>query len=138
MQESLRELLAGPTLRRTHVGLRVESLRSGKLFFGRRVDALMDPASNQKILATTTALLRLGSNWRFRTEVSGPLPDDDGVVHGDLHVRGNGDPTLRTADLEQLAAHLVDQGVTVVEGGISRGRAAPGRRQRRRRRRGRR
>ena len=33
---------------------------------------LMDPASNQKVLATTTALMRLGADWRFRTELSGP------------------------------------------------------------------
>src|SRR5215471_5810490 len=67
---------------RLKVGLRVVEAHTGRVFFGRGATALMDPASNQKVLATTTALVRLGSEWRFRTEIYGPPPDGNGVVHG--------------------------------------------------------
>jgi hypothetical protein len=77
MQTALREILAESALRRTRVGIRVVEARTGRLIFEKRGTTLMDPASNQKVLATTTALVRLGADWRFRTEVTGPEPDAD-------------------------------------------------------------
>ena len=118
MQETIGEILHNRTLGRLRVGLRVMSARTGRLFYDRHGEALMDPASNQKVLATTAALMRLGGNWRFRTEVSGLEPDDDGVVHGNVYLRGNGDPTLRSEDLERLASRLRASGVTRVEGAV--------------------
>lgn len=118
MQDTLNEIVHNRILGRLHVGLRVMAARTGRLFYDRRGDALMDPASNQKVLATTSALMRLGGDWRYRTEVSGPAPDDEGVVHGNVYVRGNGDPTLRSADLEQMAFHLRAAGITRIEGGV--------------------
>ena len=118
MQDTLTEILRNRILGRLHVGLHVMAARTGRLFYDRRGEALMDPASNQKVLATTAALMRLGGGWRYRTEVSGPAPDDDGVVHGNVYVRGNGDPTLRSADLEEMAFHLRAVGITRIEGGV--------------------
>jgi D-alanyl-D-alanine carboxypeptidase/D-alanyl-D-alanine-endopeptidase (penicillin-binding protein 4) len=118
LQETIGEILHGRTLGRVRVGMRVMSARTGRLFYGRRGDALMDPASNQKVLATTAALMRLGGDWRYRTEVMGPPPDDEGVIHGNIHLRGNGDPTLRSIDFDDLAARLRALGVTRVDGGV--------------------
>ncbi len=118
LQAALRELVHGAALGRTRVGIRVMDAGSGRLFFGRRGDVLMDPASNQKVLATTTALVRLGADWRFRTELTGPLPTADGVVVGDVYLRGSGDPTVRSGDLDALAAALARRGVRSIAGGV--------------------
>jgi D-alanyl-D-alanine carboxypeptidase/D-alanyl-D-alanine-endopeptidase (penicillin-binding protein 4) len=98
--------------------MRVMDAGSGRLFFEKRGDALMDPASNQKVLATTTALLRLGPDWRFRTELSGPAPDENGVVVGDIFLRGSGDPTVRASDLAEMAVGLARRGVRRVLGAV--------------------
>ncbi len=84
LQEALTHIVHGTVLGRLHVGMRVLDLADGHVLFSRRGSVLMDPASNQKVLATATALLRLGSTWRFRTELSGPPPDGDGTIAGDL------------------------------------------------------
>lgn len=118
MQDTIGEILRNRTLGRLRVGLRVMSARTGRLFYDRHGEALMDPASNQKVLATTAALMRLGGDWRYRTEFSGAEPGDDGVVRGNIYLRGNGDPTMRSADLERVAASLRAAGVTRVEGGV--------------------
>jgi serine-type D-Ala-D-Ala carboxypeptidase/endopeptidase (penicillin-binding protein 4) len=118
MQAALREILNDGALRRLRVGIRVMEARTGRLFFEKRGTALMDPASNQKVLATTTALMRLGADWRFRTELSGPLPAADGVVAGDIYLRGSGDPTVTGADLETMAASLVRRGVKRIDGAV--------------------
>ena len=118
MQEALREIVRGGTLRRLRVGMRVMDASSGRLFFEKRADALMDPASNQKVLATATALLRLGPDWRFGTELYGPAPDDSGVIAGDVHLRGSGDPTVRAADLADLASALARRGIRRIQGAV--------------------
>ena len=117
LQAALRDIVHA-AFGRLKVGLRVIEAHSGKVIFGRAPMTLMDPASNQKVLATTTALVRLGSAWTFRTEVYGAQPDDDGVVEGDLYLRGSGDPTLGARELDELANKLAARGVKRVTGGI--------------------
>jgi D-alanyl-D-alanine carboxypeptidase/D-alanyl-D-alanine-endopeptidase (penicillin-binding protein 4) len=118
MQAALREILAESALRRTRVGIRVMEARTGRLIFEKRGTTLMDPASNQKVLATTTALVRLGADWRFRTELTGPAPDADGVVAGDVVLRGSGDPTVTGADLTAMARWLADRGARRIDGAV--------------------
>ncbi len=118
MQEALNSIVRGPVLGRLRVGIRVMEAGSGRTFFGRRSAVLMDPASNQKVLATTTALMRLGSTWRFRTELTGRAPDAEGVVTGDLVLRGSGDPSLLTTHLEEMVADLLRRGITRVDGAV--------------------
>jgi D-alanyl-D-alanine carboxypeptidase/D-alanyl-D-alanine-endopeptidase (penicillin-binding protein 4) len=118
MQEALRGILNDAALRRTRVGIRVVEARTGRLFFEKRGTVLMDPASNQKVLATTTALMRLGSDWRFRTELTGPAPDADGIVAGDIYLRGSGDPTVTGADLAAMASELARRGAKRIDGAI--------------------
>jgi D-alanyl-D-alanine carboxypeptidase/D-alanyl-D-alanine-endopeptidase (penicillin-binding protein 4) len=118
MQAALREILADSALRRTRVGIRVMEARTGRLFFEKRGTTLMDPASNQKVLATTTALVRLGADWRYRTELTGPAPDADGVIAGDVVLRGSGDPTVTGADLAAMATWLAQRGARRIDGAV--------------------
>jgi len=118
LQEALDGIVHGKVLGRLHVGMRVEDLSSGRVLYGWRSGTLMDPASNQKVLGTAAALLRLGGNYRYRTEVTGAQPDAAGIITGDLVIRGSGDPSLRPRHIESLAESLVTQGVTRVSGEI--------------------
>ena len=118
LQEALTHIVHGTVLGRLRVGMRVLDLASDRVLFSRRGSVLMDPASNQKVLATTTALLRLGSTWRFRTELSGPSPDGDGTIAGDLILRGSGDPSLRETHLDAMAEDLARRGVSRIEGRV--------------------
>ena len=118
LQEALTRIVRGSVLGRLRVGMRVLDLATGHVLFSQRGSVLMDPASNQKVLATATALLRLGSTWRFRTELSGSPPGGDGTIAGDLILRGSGDPSLRGAHLDAMAEELARRGVTRVEGRV--------------------
>ena len=118
LQEALTRVVHGTVLGRLRVGMRVLDLATGHVLFSRRGSVLMDPASNQKVLATTTALLRLGSTWRFRTELSGPPPDGNGTIAGDLILRGSGDPSLREAHLDAMAEDLARRGTSRIEGRV--------------------
>jgi len=118
LQEALDGLVHGPVLGRLRVGLRVEDLWSGRVLYGWRSSVLMDPASNQKVLSTASALLRLGNAFRFRTEVTGAAPDAEGAIEGDVVIRGSGDPSLRARHIHELAKLLVRRGASRVSGAI--------------------
>ena len=65
----------------------------GRLVFGRNADRLFTPASNTKLIVTTTALGMLPRDWTVRTPVFGGGPVVDGTLSGDLILYGQGDPT---------------------------------------------
>ncbi|MBV5282109.1 MAG: D-alanyl-D-alanine carboxypeptidase/D-alanyl-D-alanine-endopeptidase [Paludibacter sp.] len=58
------------------------------------------PASTMKLVTTATALELLGADFRFQTrlEVDGRITAD-GVLNGNLYIRGGGDPTLGSEKL---------------------------------------
>lgn len=77
-----------------NITLLVQDLATGEVIDAYREKNVAPPASVMKLLPTATALETLGADYRFSTyiEYSGHL--SDGVLHGDLYVRGTGDPTL--------------------------------------------
>src|SRR6185437_14260555 len=44
--------------------------------------------------------------------------DADGVVHGDVVLRGSGDPSLTNDDLAEIARKLASHGVTEIDGDL--------------------
>jgi D-alanyl-D-alanine carboxypeptidase/D-alanyl-D-alanine-endopeptidase (penicillin-binding protein 4) len=96
-------LLDDPSVSRSHWGILVTSL-DGALIYGLNQTQLFQPASNTKLFTTAAALALLGADKRFTTRVvaSGNL-DKKGVLHGDLKLVGDGDPSFGTHDLPYLA-----------------------------------
>lgn len=80
---------------RMHIGALVVDVESGEVVYARDEHKRFVPASNQKVLTTLAALERWGPDYRFHTaiEADGDL-GPDGILVGDLVVRGSGDPTL--------------------------------------------
>jgi PBP4 family serine-type D-alanyl-D-alanine carboxypeptidase len=108
-------------------GVLVVSLSSGDTLFGYNPDDQLLPASTMKLFTSAVALDRFGANGRFETTVLRTAElEANGVLHGDLVLRGAGDPTLagKIAEdgsdppMEALARQIVAAGVKHVTGGI--------------------
>jgi len=91
-------------------------LRSGAVVFARHPDLPLDPASNEKLPVTFAALHDLGPAYRFRTVALADGTREGGVLHGDLFLKGYGDPTLTTARLRRLARQVAESGIRRVDG----------------------
>ena len=93
-------------------------LRTGAVVFERNARLPLVPASNEKLPVAYGALARLGPAYRFQTEVVGTGTLVGNVWHGDLWLRGFGDPTLKTADLEALATEIAAWGIRRIDGAV--------------------
>ena len=89
---------------------------SGKVLEGKNVDGLMIPASLSKIPTSFTAMRVHGPSAGFATklEITGKV--ENGVLNGDLHLIGGGDPSLDTNGLVELAQQLQAAGIYTVAG----------------------
>jgi D-alanyl-D-alanine carboxypeptidase/D-alanyl-D-alanine-endopeptidase (penicillin-binding protein 4) len=93
-------------------------LRTGAVVFARNPMLPLVPASNQKLPVAYAALALLGPGYRFHTELVGTGTLVGDVWHGDLWLRGLGDPTLTTSDLEALAEEIAAWGIRRVDGAV--------------------
>jgi D-alanyl-D-alanine carboxypeptidase/D-alanyl-D-alanine-endopeptidase (penicillin-binding protein 4) len=112
----LANALAVPGNPATASGAVAVDLRTGELLFMRHPDLPLAPASNEKLAVSFTALRELGAAYRFRTEVLGRGYQEDGVWHGDVFLKGYGDPTLTSLQLDSLATQLAEAGITRITG----------------------
>jgi D-alanyl-D-alanine carboxypeptidase/D-alanyl-D-alanine-endopeptidase (penicillin-binding protein 4) len=102
----------------------IRSADRGEAIFSLNPGKLMMPASNMKILTLAAAAEVLGWDARMTTTLEASAPVVDGVLRGDLFVRGGGDPTLNTRDgrgnsvFIEWANALKSAGITTVSGRI--------------------
>lgn len=122
--ESLDIFMNSPVTATANISLLVQNLQTGELIDCYRPQNVAPPASVMKLLPTATALETLGADYRFSTyiEYSGSI--SDGVLHGDLYVRGTGDPTLgsqKTGDrnfLTRWVKAIRDAGIREIRGAV--------------------
>jgi D-alanyl-D-alanine carboxypeptidase/D-alanyl-D-alanine-endopeptidase (penicillin-binding protein 4) len=72
-----------------------EVVQGGRVLFEDHPDLPVVPASNMKLLTAKALLAELGPERRFYTAVLAGSRPADGVVDGNLYLRGGGDPLLR-------------------------------------------
>jgi len=109
----------------------ITDLQTGTLIAAHRADALVIPASNQKLVTAAVALAELGPTFTFQTALATDAPLRDGVLEGDLIVLGSGDPSFSdrvrgrgVLALEALADSLQQRGIRSVRGDLRAGPSA--------------
>jgi D-alanyl-D-alanine carboxypeptidase/D-alanyl-D-alanine-endopeptidase (penicillin-binding protein 4) len=99
-------------------GVYVRDLGSGRTLYSRNADRARAPASNEKLLTTSTALLRYGPDATLRTRLVAAAQPVDGVIHGDVALIGAGDPYFSRLGTRSIVQQLVDAGVTEITGRV--------------------
>jgi serine-type D-Ala-D-Ala carboxypeptidase/endopeptidase (penicillin-binding protein 4) len=118
IEGQLRASLRSPGVASGQTGAIAIDLSSGEVLFSHHADRALVPASNAKLAVTLTALVRLGSDFRIRTEVLGVGERRGPAWAGDLVLKGYGDPTFDAAQLKRLAGTLKARGIRSVTGRI--------------------
>lgn len=105
----------------------VVSLDRGDTLFAENATVPLAPASTLKLYTSALAFDWLGVDYRFETQVYRTgIVDSQGVLHGDLVLRGNGDPSLSprffggdaNAPMRELARQVVAAGIRRIRGSL--------------------
>lgn len=100
------------------LGMIAIPLGGGEAIVRHNANAAMNPASTMKLLTSLAALSVLGPEYRWRTDahLRGRLAD--GVLEGDLVLRGGGDPKLVIEDLAEFIARMRAAGLREIRGDL--------------------
>ncbi len=124
IQSDLGRVFGAPIMARGVWAVDVMSLATGERLYTLNAGKLMMPASNMKILTLAAAAETLGWDYRFETVLEARGSVSSGVLHGDLIVRGNGDPTINSrndranAVFGEWISALTAAGISAVDGRI--------------------
>lgn len=113
------------------VGIKVWDLRRDEEIFSHGAGAPFMMASTAKIFTAGAALSLLGSDFRVATEIwTSGICTAEGVLQGDLYIKGGGDPSFGNADyikkffygigtqVRELVSALGASGISRVEGAV--------------------
>jgi len=118
LHENLDVALEAPALRGAYVGLLAIDTVRGTVLYSRNADDEFTPGSNFKLLVGSAALQYLGPGFRFVTTLSNDVSSKDGVVSGNVYLRGGGDAHLSAADLRAAALAAFWTGIRHVDGAV--------------------
>ncbi|TCJ14752.1 D-alanyl-D-alanine carboxypeptidase/D-alanyl-D-alanine-endopeptidase [Parasulfuritortus cantonensis] len=101
-----------------HIGVVVQDLANGvtEVAFGGH--HAFNPASVMKLLTTLVALDTLGPGHTFKTQVLVDGTVNNGVLHGNLVLRGGGDPALNVERFWLLLRAIQARGIRVIDGDV--------------------
>jgi serine-type D-Ala-D-Ala carboxypeptidase/endopeptidase (penicillin-binding protein 4) len=91
---------------------------NGPLRLAHRSTVPVNPASIGKLATTIAALDLLGPAFTWTTPVYVDGPVRDGTLHGDLYIKGSGDPTLVAERLWLLLRRVRALGIDFIAGDI--------------------
>lgn len=117
-QLQLARALRVPHVSPEQTGAIALDLRTGRTLFAQNAHLPLRPASNEKLATTYAALTALGPSFRIETDVLGDGTQTGTVWHGDLVLKGYGDPSLNAAELVSLAHQVAAAGIRRVSGRV--------------------
>ena len=118
LDQKLQAILKDPKLQGGITGVSVRKADTGEAIFSHFSDIRLRPASNMKLITGSTAMDILGPDYRFSTEVLTDGQVKGKMIHGNLYLKGKGDPTLMKKDLDQFAKDLKAKGIDKINGSL--------------------
>jgi D-alanyl-D-alanine carboxypeptidase/D-alanyl-D-alanine-endopeptidase (penicillin-binding protein 4) len=119
LADALADIATDPLFTSATVGVRVVRVRDGSVVWEHGDDRPLIPASTMKLLTAATALRELGPAYKFPTWIltDGEV-DKDGVLDGNLYVKGQGDPSMVAERMWRMALDVRLHGIKEVHGNV--------------------
>lgn len=115
---NMQEALSKAQLPAESVAIVVQPLDGGPPVISHNAAKAMNPASVMKLVTTYAALEALTPAYRWKTEIYRNGPLNNGVLEGDLIIKGYGDPSLNVAEFWRLLQQVQQQGMRQVKGNL--------------------
>ncbi|MBU2019426.1 MAG: D-alanyl-D-alanine carboxypeptidase [Bacteroidetes bacterium] len=93
-QSAVNQFVNFSSFTNSSISIQVIDLSSGEILGEHNAKTAIPPASTVKLFSTATAYEILGSSYRPATKIYLDGPIENGVLRGNIIVKGEGDPTL--------------------------------------------
>jgi D-alanyl-D-alanine carboxypeptidase/D-alanyl-D-alanine-endopeptidase (penicillin-binding protein 4) len=114
LQNNINSILSDSLFMPAHASVKIVSLESGNVLYEHESKALMNPASNIKLITSAAALSILDTDYQFKTSVFMDDNATDSDVAQDIYLKGYGDPNLISSDLDSLASAIRQFGINSI------------------------
>lgn len=119
LAEELDKLVNLPAERSNRsVGVQVISVKTGAVWYDLNGKKPLTPASTTKLLTSYASLVLFGPDYQIPTLVLAGAPVRNGVLDGNLYIKGHGDPLLEVNDIGRLADRVKAAGITKITGDV--------------------
>ena len=102
----------------SNVSIYVQAVDGDAVILRHQADKSMNPASVMKLITTNAALDLLTPAYRWKTELYHDGVIQNGVLKGNLILKGYGDPSFKVEDFWRLLMRLKQAGVEQINGGL--------------------
>ncbi|PKP07992.1 MAG: D-alanyl-D-alanine carboxypeptidase/D-alanyl-D-alanine-endopeptidase [Bacteroidetes bacterium HGW-Bacteroidetes-4] len=108
VNEQLKNIINFPDFKTAGIAFLAVDLQTQEIISQHQPDLALKPASTLKLFTTASALELLHPNYKFQTllEYTGTLDTNSHVLHGNIIIKGGGDPTLGSVHFEQTKMHI--------------------------------
>ena len=114
----LRSAIEAQRLPPENVGLWVQRMSDGAVLARLNADQSYNPASTIKLATSLAALHKLGPQYTWETEIWATRPVRNGVLEGDLVIRGRGDPGMVSEEHWRMLGQLRQTGLRRIDGDV--------------------
>ncbi|MES1986566.1 MAG: D-alanyl-D-alanine carboxypeptidase/D-alanyl-D-alanine-endopeptidase, partial [Pseudomonadota bacterium] len=101
-----------------NVAVYVQAVESNNATLSLNPDKSMNPASVMKLVTTNAALDLLTPAYRWKTEVYREGEMVNGVLQGNLMIKGYGDPSFKAQDFWRMLMSLQQAGIKEIKGDL--------------------
>ena len=102
-----------------NMGVAIVDLNTGENLYQRNPSRPFIPASNMKLFSDAAALMALGPDYRFQSQLTTDATLlDQGDLKGSVYLHLPGDPSLTQDHLDKLLAQLTLWGVRRIQGNV--------------------
>jgi serine-type D-Ala-D-Ala carboxypeptidase/endopeptidase (penicillin-binding protein 4) len=122
-----KKFIADKSLQHASAGIYVINSSTGKIVADENIQAGLAPASCQKVIIACTAFELLGRNYTYKTNLGYTGNIINGVLNGDIIIKGSGDPTLgswrynqTTEDsiISEFKKYISREGINEIKGNV--------------------
>ena len=118
LPRSIQQALAAANIPAGNVALFVQELGRPRADLVHNADTPMNPASTMKLVTSFAALELLGPTYSWKTEFLATVPVRNGVLEGDLVIKGYGDPKMTVENFWLALRKLRALGVREIRGDL--------------------
>jgi D-alanyl-D-alanine carboxypeptidase/D-alanyl-D-alanine-endopeptidase (penicillin-binding protein 4) len=112
---AMKRFLAASYMKGASVSIMIKDVNNGAVIYSYDADREVIPASVIKTVTTATALEILGENFRYETAIMYDGYIQNGILDGNIYIRGSGDPTLGSSDMGSDRNKIIREWITAIK-----------------------